>query len=372
MANFPTTIVTTAQITNANPATSLSANNHSSKHDTMRDEIIALENKVGADSSLVTTSFDYKLGEVTGTDKVVGKSAIQTVLNKILGTGTKIILGSDAVGDTWYATASNIVARLGIGSTGQVLTVAGGIPVWQSPSGTNFNYVADTGAANAYVATLVPALASYTAGVLVQFKATNANTTASTVNVNGLGVKTIKKLGGATDLASGDIAAGMIVELEYDGTNFVMLNPVANAPLLPNGSAASLTNIPLNIYTTSSSTNQKLAADNVSATISGATNTKVKEIIVNYGGVISTYFEAQGNGLGTTAAQVFVNDIALGTSRTPLTNGSYTAYTEDITVNAGSRVQVKATGTGGGTAQVKNFRIRYDKTISDEGLVVLN
>ena len=225
---FPTALVTTTDIPNTNPATSLSANNHSGKHDDMRNEIVALETKVGIDGSAVTTTHDYKLGEVTGADKAVGKTATQTILNKIFGTGSKIVLGSDAVGDTWYAAASNVLTRLGIGSTGQILTVSGGLPSWQSPTSSNVSYVADTGAANAYVATLVPALASYTAGTLVQFKANNANTTTSTVNVNGLGVKTIKKLGGATDLASGDIAAGMVVSLEYDGTNFVMLNPVAN------------------------------------------------------------------------------------------------------------------------------------------------
>lgn len=91
------------------------------------------------------------------------------------------------------------------------------------------DYVADSGAANAYVITPSPAVTAYTTGQIFTFKATNANTTTSTLNVSALGVKTIKKLG-ATNLASGDIAAGSIVEVEYDGTNFQMLQPVANAP----------------------------------------------------------------------------------------------------------------------------------------------
>ena len=93
------------------------------------------------------------------------------------------------------------------------------------------DYKADTGSANAYAIAPAPAITAYTVGQIFSFKATNANTTASTLNVNALGTKTIKKLGGATDIASGDIAAGMIVLVEYDGTNFVMLNPVANAPI---------------------------------------------------------------------------------------------------------------------------------------------
>jgi hypothetical protein len=36
-------------------------------------------------------------------------------------------------GDTYYASAAATPARLGVGSTGQVLTVAGGIPTWATP-----------------------------------------------------------------------------------------------------------------------------------------------------------------------------------------------------------------------------------------------
>ena len=39
-------------------------------------------------------------------------------------------------GDTIYASASNTLSKLSVGSTGQVLTVAGGVPTWQNPSVT--------------------------------------------------------------------------------------------------------------------------------------------------------------------------------------------------------------------------------------------
>jgi len=38
-------------------------------------------------------------------------------------------------GDTLYASAANTLARLGVGSTGQVLTVASGVPSWATPAG---------------------------------------------------------------------------------------------------------------------------------------------------------------------------------------------------------------------------------------------
>ena len=56
-------------------------------------------------------------------------------------------------GDTYYASAAGTPARLGIGSTGQVLNVSGGVPAWATPSSgamtlikarTSFNNVAST------------------------------------------------------------------------------------------------------------------------------------------------------------------------------------------------------------------------------------
>lgn len=38
-------------------------------------------------------------------------------------------------GDTIYASGASTPARLGIGTTGQVLTVSGGVPTWASPAG---------------------------------------------------------------------------------------------------------------------------------------------------------------------------------------------------------------------------------------------
>lgn len=57
-------------------------------------------------------------------------SAIQTQLNaKISNTLTT------TTGDTIYASGANTPARLAVGSTGQVLTVAGGVPTWATPAG---------------------------------------------------------------------------------------------------------------------------------------------------------------------------------------------------------------------------------------------
>lgn len=44
-------------------------------------------------------------------------------------------------GDTYYASAAATPARLGIGSTGNVLTVSGGVPVWSAPAGGSIKQI---------------------------------------------------------------------------------------------------------------------------------------------------------------------------------------------------------------------------------------
>lgn len=85
-----------------------------------------------------------------------------------------------------------------------------------SANGYN-NYGTETGAADAYVVSLSPATATLAAGLQVSFIATAANTGPSTLNVNSLGVKNILSSQGAA-LTGGEIAAGGIVNVIYDGT----------------------------------------------------------------------------------------------------------------------------------------------------------
>ena len=86
----------------------------------------------------------------------------------------------------------------------------------------NFNYGIDTGTANTYVVTLDPPTISLTAGMMIYFMATNPNTGASTVAVDGLTATTIKK-SVSTDLVSGDILDNQIICCVYDGTNFQLI-----------------------------------------------------------------------------------------------------------------------------------------------------
>lgn len=87
------------------------------------------------------------------------------------------------------------------------------------------------GTADAITGTLSPAIASYAAGLRVTTTPGGANTvTGPTLNLNSLGTKTIKKRstsGSKVALVAGDYNSSGPFDLEYDGTDFVLLNPVS-------------------------------------------------------------------------------------------------------------------------------------------------
>lgn len=96
-------------------------------------------------------------------------------------------------------------------------------PNTQSPPRSTWGGI-DGGAANSYGVTLTPSPASYYAGLSLSFIPSNSNTSASTLNVNGIGAVSILRDGVAA-LNSGDIVAGRVAQVLFDGTVFQLLNP---------------------------------------------------------------------------------------------------------------------------------------------------
>ena len=80
----------------------------------------------------------------------------------------------------------------------------------------------DTGTATGHILAPSTALVGYTPMLCLLYRANITNTGALTVNVSGLGVRSIKTMAGA-DPTAGDIVAGYPMLLMYDGTNFVTL-----------------------------------------------------------------------------------------------------------------------------------------------------
>lgn len=156
--SYPTSLDT---FTNPTATSKTNSPSHATQHSNANDAIEALEAKVGADGSVVTTSHDYKLSGVTGSDLACSLTGTETLTNKTLtaptingatlatttlsGTTTiavgsqnlEIDLGSDATGDIYYRNSIGHLTRLGIGTNGHVLKVSGGLPAWavESASG---------------------------------------------------------------------------------------------------------------------------------------------------------------------------------------------------------------------------------------------
>ena len=124
--NFPTSIQD-LDATRGTSGQTLASPNHITHHQTEDDTIEALQAKVGADSSAVTTSHDYKLSGVTGSDKAASKTGTETLTNKTL-TSPKINVGSDATGDMYYRDSGGNLARIAAGADGTVIKYTSGIP----------------------------------------------------------------------------------------------------------------------------------------------------------------------------------------------------------------------------------------------------
>lgn len=95
-------------------------------------------------------------------------------------------------------------------------------------------YAVTTGSANAYVATFTTPYLTYATGLTLRVKFNLENTTTSTINVDTLGVKTIKKVTGAgiEVLEAGDIVADGVYVVVYNGTDFILSNQFKIKPMI--------------------------------------------------------------------------------------------------------------------------------------------
>jgi hypothetical protein len=86
-----------------------------------------------------TTNYGWTTPDDTSLVKD-GAAAIRT-LGSSVDTTTKALNPSTTLGDIEYrSSTANTNTRLGIGSTGNVLTVAGGVPTWAAPAGGAASY----------------------------------------------------------------------------------------------------------------------------------------------------------------------------------------------------------------------------------------
>jgi len=266
-SDYPTSIQTLSG-TRGSASSKLNSPSHVDHHIVEDDTVEALQAKVGANSSAVTTSHDYKLSNVATGDKAVSLTGEETVTNKTLGAGTATALGSDATGDTYYRDSNGDLARLPKGNTNDILVQGTTTPGWSANPATTdattlvrgvvelatqaemdagttsgdegtlvpnttvirakkyHDYALATGAADVLAIDVSPSITAYATGQEFTFEANATNaTTTPTLNVDGLGAKTIKTAEGAA-LVAGQILSGGIYKCVYDGTDMLVLSPL--------------------------------------------------------------------------------------------------------------------------------------------------
>jgi hypothetical protein len=200
------------------------------------------------DSSNSNTFVNFQAGtKYVFITQPAGKAVYSNGTNIVSADGTSLAptyggtgITSYATGDTLYASATNVLSKLGIGTAGQVITSTGTIPTWSSVSGiavttisfgtTGLTPASATAGAVTVAGTLATAnggtnLTTFTSGGAVYATSTSALTTG-----------TLPTTGGGTGLASytaGDItyyASGTTLTALTIGTAGKILSSSGTAP----------------------------------------------------------------------------------------------------------------------------------------------
>lgn len=170
---------------------------------------------------------------------------------------------SKNTGDTLTAAEWNQTGSLNnlIQSTGQTLSTAdlnqSGKAAAQYGSG---NFFTDSGAANAYDLSPIGSMQSATAyfdGMEIRFRAANASSTASTINVNSLGVKNIKQANGVTDITT-EISTTADSILRFDNANDCFIYDVAISSATTTTAGLSLLPSPITLQNNATDPNNNM------------------------------------------------------------------------------------------------------------------
>jgi len=87
------------------------------------------------------------------------------------------------------------------------------------------------GTSGVYTLTPSPVITAYIAGERFNVTFNAANAATNTININGLGAKALKMYNPAGVKSNAIFALNQISDIVYDGTDFVILNPIINMPI---------------------------------------------------------------------------------------------------------------------------------------------
>ena len=188
-------------------------------------------NQAPANVSWSTNTFNYP-GSITGA------TWNATAIGAIYG-GTSQT--SYTTGDILYASATNTLSKLGVGSTGQVLTVVSGVPAWSASTGASITddtttnatrYISFTSATTGALSTL------YTSSTKLQYNPSTGTLTTTAFSGSGsnltFGTGTLSLAGNVTH-------AGAFTQTFTATANTSVTLPTSGTLLTTTGSGASLT-----------------------------------------------------------------------------------------------------------------------------------
>ena len=104
---------------------------------------VAQDDSNAIQNTLLTTTGDTIYASAASTPARLGIGSSGQCLTVVAGVPSWAASPTSVLtttGDLLYASAANTLARRAVGSTGDVLTVAGGVPTWATPSGSNANF----------------------------------------------------------------------------------------------------------------------------------------------------------------------------------------------------------------------------------------
>ena len=129
-----------------------------------------------------------------------------------------------------YYNAPNLLARHTLARSSQVnaqlTAIKAAFDLLPSVNDLNrgmLTYAADSGTSNTYVVSMPTTIVEYATGMEFRVFIGNTNTGPSTLNVDGLGARAIKRIDGS-DVEATDLSAGDVHDFVYNGTDMIMLS----------------------------------------------------------------------------------------------------------------------------------------------------
>lgn len=234
----------------------------------------------------------------TGQPVVAGTVISSTAFNALtsdLATGLSTAITKDG-----QTTVTANIPMAGFKITGLGAATVGTDAVQYGQIQSNTDKLVTVSGTDTLIGSVTPALTAYAAGNLFSFVVANTNTGAVTINIDGVGSKAITRTG-STALVAGDMVAGEVVLIEYDGTRFQLLNPNSYTNLVVSGTlnygGVTLTNAVTGTGKMVLDTSPTIATP----TVNNPTVTNYVESVVAIGTVTSSNTIALTNGTVQTA-----------------------------------------------------------------------